>query len=76
MPVMTGGKFLADTFKGYGVSHVFFMPVIVQRALLKWKNSVSRELWLIAKKPQYIWLMGMLVLVTKREYVCPVSGSR
>ena len=35
MPVMTGGKFLADTFKGYGVSHVFFMPVIVQRALLE-----------------------------------------
>lgn len=35
MPVMTGGKFLAETFKGYGVSHVFFMPVIVQRALLE-----------------------------------------
>jgi len=35
MPLMTGGKFLAETFKGYGVSHVFFMPVIVQRALLE-----------------------------------------
>lgn len=43
MPLMTGGKFLAETFKGYGVSHVFFMPVIVQRALLEMeKLGISR----------------------------------
>ena len=43
MPVMTGGKFLAETFKGYGVSHVFFMPVIVQRALLEMETlGISR----------------------------------
>ena len=30
---MTGGGFIAETFKGYGVSHVFFMPVVAIRAL-------------------------------------------
>ncbi|MFN2131077.1 MAG: thiamine pyrophosphate-binding protein [Anaerolineae bacterium] len=33
MPRMTGGRFIAETFAGYGVTHVFFMPVIVPRAL-------------------------------------------
>ena len=33
MPKMTGGRFIAETFKGYGVSHVFFMPVVAIRAL-------------------------------------------
>ncbi len=35
MPRMTGGRFIAETFQGYGVTHVFFMPVIIQRALLE-----------------------------------------
>ncbi len=35
MPKMTGGRFIAETFKGYGVTHVFFMPVIAPRALLE-----------------------------------------
>jgi acetolactate synthase-1/2/3 large subunit len=35
MPRMTGGRFIAETFKGYGVTHVFFMPVIAPRALLE-----------------------------------------
>jgi acetolactate synthase-1/2/3 large subunit len=30
---MTGGRFIAETFHGYGVTHVFFMPYIVPRAL-------------------------------------------
>ncbi len=35
MPRMTGGRFIAETFHGYGVTHVFFMPVIIQRALVE-----------------------------------------
>ncbi len=38
MPRMTGGRFIAETFQGYGVTHVFFMPVIIQRALLEMEN--------------------------------------
>ncbi len=35
MPRMTGGKLLADTVHGYGLSHVFFMPYIAPRALME-----------------------------------------
>ena len=35
MPIMTGGRFMAETLAGYGVTHVFFVPVIIQRALLE-----------------------------------------
>ena len=33
MPRMTGARFLAETLHGYGVSHVFFVPAIVRRAV-------------------------------------------
>ena len=32
---MTGGKFVAETVHGYGISHVFFMPYIGPRALME-----------------------------------------
>ena len=35
MPKMTGAKLLAETVHGYGISHVFFMPYIVPRALME-----------------------------------------
>src|SRR5678816_3212145 len=35
MPTMTGGRFLAETIYGYGISHVFFMPYIAPRALME-----------------------------------------
>ena len=33
MPTMSGAKFIADTLKAYGVTHVFVVPAILQRAL-------------------------------------------
>ena len=38
MPQMTGGRFIAETFKGYGITHVFFMPVIAPKALYEMEN--------------------------------------
>ena len=35
MPQMTGGKFLAETMKGYGVTHAFLVPVIARRAMVE-----------------------------------------
>lgn len=35
MPTMTGGRFLAETIHGYGLTHVFFMPYIAPRALME-----------------------------------------
>ena len=44
MPRMTGGRFSAETFQGYGVTHVFFMPVIIQRALLEMESLGIRRI--------------------------------
>ncbi len=33
MPRMTGARYLAETFKAYGVTHAFYMEIIVPRAL-------------------------------------------
>ena len=41
MPQMTGGRFIAETFKGYGITHVFFMPVIAPKALYEMEIWVS-----------------------------------
>ena len=35
MPQMTGGRFLAETLKGYGVTHTFLVPVIARRAMVE-----------------------------------------
>ena len=35
MAQMTGGRFIAETVHGYGISHVFFMPYIGPRALME-----------------------------------------
>ncbi len=35
MPRMTGGRFIAETVHGYGITHVFFMPYIGPRALME-----------------------------------------
>ena len=34
MPSMTGSQFIAETLHGYGITHCFFMPVIIPRALM------------------------------------------
>ena len=35
MPKMTGGRFIAETIHGYGITHVFFMPFIAPGALME-----------------------------------------
>ena len=35
MSMMTGARFLAETVHGYGLTHIFFMPYIVPRALME-----------------------------------------
>ena len=38
MPRMTGARFLAETMKEYGVTHAFYMPMVVTRALVEFEN--------------------------------------
>ncbi|MFZ0546651.1 MAG: thiamine pyrophosphate-binding protein [Candidatus Promineifilaceae bacterium] len=38
VPMITGAKFIAETFKGYGVSHVFFMDAILRKTMVEFEK--------------------------------------
>ena len=44
MPVMTGGRFLAETLKGYGVTHAFFVPAIIRKAVVEMERVGIRRI--------------------------------
>ncbi len=45
MPEITGARFIAETFKRYGVTHVFFVPAILKTALTEMgKLGINRIL--------------------------------
>jgi acetolactate synthase-1/2/3 large subunit len=41
---MTGARFIAETVKGYGISHVFYMPYIAPRALMEMEKLGIRRI--------------------------------
>ena len=44
MPKMTGARYLAETMKGYGVTHAFYMPMIVTKALVEMEKVGIRRI--------------------------------
>ena len=51
MTKMTGGRFVAETLKGYGTTHVFFMPVFGIRALKEIEELGMRRIMVHGEKP-------------------------
>jgi acetolactate synthase-1/2/3 large subunit len=41
---MTGGQFMAETMKGYGVTHAFFVPIIARRAMVEMERLGIRRI--------------------------------
>ena len=69
MTEMTGGRFIAETFKGYGVTHVFFMPVIIPRALLEMERlGIVRIMAHCEKAAAY--MADAYARVSRRAGVC------
>ena len=55
MPKMTGAQFIAKTFKGYGVTHVFFVPSVLKTALAEMgKLNIRRVLTHSEKAAAYM----------------------
>ena len=50
MPKMTGARFMVETMKEYGVSHVFYMPMIVTRALMEMEKVGIRRIMTHSEK--------------------------
>ncbi len=51
MTKMTGARFIAETLKGYGTTHVFFMPVFGIRALKEIEEHGMRRIMVHGEKP-------------------------
>ena len=51
MPKMSGARFLAETLHGYGVSHFFFMPVIVADAMPEMERLGITRVMAHSEKP-------------------------
>jgi acetolactate synthase-1/2/3 large subunit len=51
MAKMTGARFIAETLKGYGTTHVFFMPVFGIRALKEIEEHGMRRIMVHGEKP-------------------------
>ncbi len=51
MPMMSGAHFLAETLHGYGVSHFFFMPVIVPDAMPEMERLGITRVMTHSEKP-------------------------
>ena len=51
MTDMTGGEFLADTMHGYGVTHFFFMPVIVDDSMVRMEELGITRVMAHSEKP-------------------------
>jgi acetolactate synthase-1/2/3 large subunit len=66
---MTGGRFIAETFQAYGITHVFFMPVIIQQALLEMEQLGIRRIMVHGEKAAAYMADGY-ARTSKRVGVC------
>jgi hypothetical protein len=55
MPEMTGSRVFAEMMKGYGVSHVFFVPAVLMQAMAKWRTWASAAWSPTAKNRPPTW---------------------
>ena len=66
---MSGGRFIAETFKGYGVTHVFFVEAIARRALVEMEDlGIERILAHSEKAAAY--MADGYARVSRRPGVC------
>jgi acetolactate synthase-1/2/3 large subunit len=66
---MTGGRFIAETFQAYGITHVFFMPVIIQQALLEMEQLGIRRIMAHGEKAAAYMADGF-ARTSKRVGIC------
>ena len=50
MPRMTGAEFMVQMMKAYGVTHTFYMPMIVTKALVEMEKAGIRRIMAHSEK--------------------------
>jgi acetolactate synthase-1/2/3 large subunit len=66
---MTGARFIAETFKGYGVTHVFFVEAILRRSLMEMENLGIRRVLTHSEKAAAYMADGY-ARIARRAGVC------
>ena len=69
MPKMTGAKFIAETLHAYGVTHFFFMPVVIPDAMPHMERLGIKRIMAHAEKPAAYMADGY-ARVSKKVGVC------
>ena len=66
---MTGARFLAETIKGYGITHVFFVEAILRKTLVEMETLGIRRILTHSEKAAAYMADGY-ARVTKRPGIC------
>ena len=69
MPKMTGAKFIAETLHAYGVTHFFFMPVVIPDAMPHMERLGIKRIMAHAEKPAAYMADGY-ARISKKVSVC------
>ena len=69
MPKMTGARFIAETFKGYGVTHVFFMPVVMPGTIMEMEKIGIRCIMAHSEKPA-VYMADAYARVRRQTEIC------
>ena len=69
MPRMTGARFLAETLEGYGVTHTFFVPAVVRKAVAEMERVGIRRIVTHGEKAAAYMADGY-ARATNRPAVC------
>jgi acetolactate synthase-1/2/3 large subunit len=65
----TGARFLAETFKGYGITHVFFVEAILRKTLVEMETLGIRRI-LVHSEKAAAYMADGYARVTKRPGIC------
>ncbi|MFQ5895635.1 MAG: thiamine pyrophosphate-binding protein, partial [Nitrospinota bacterium] len=70
MPKMTGARFLAEALKGYGVTHVFFVPAILSRTLAEMEERTEIRRILTHGEKAAAYMADGYARASRRPGVC------
>mgnify|MGYP001584889659 CR=1 FL=1 len=73
MAKMTGARFLAETLKGYGVTHIFFVPAVLGKALVEMEKVGIKRIVTHGEKAAAYMADGY-ARVTHRPGVCAAQS--
>lgn len=70
MPNITGARFLAESLEGYGVTHVFFVPMILPHTLAEMEKRTSIKRVMPHSEKSAVYMADGYARATGRPGVC------